>query len=304
MVAGDVREWWVRHLGARPDPAGSWVLRDHPGHSIETPGRFRQLDLHTYGAVLEAVLFEPDERVGTVVVPFYDTASVFGEHSPRTRLTGRLPQAPLGPALARAGLSVLAVPWWFEQEALAAPTRGSEDLAGRYGPAATKHAVSLPMTALGRSVGDLMLAVRALLDAGLAERGSIATFGHSLGGKLALHLGALDEHVDVVACHEAGIGFRHSNWDAPWYLGNDIPAGRDQDELVGLVAPRPLLVAGGGDADGEHNRHLLDEVSDCWPEDEGPQVLFHDHGHQPPQHVVDACASWLRDQLSARVQNP
>ncbi len=297
------RRWWQDHLGARPDPHGQWHLTDHPGYAgFEVPGRFRTLSLRSYGSTLDAEFFRPDHASpgAVVIVPFYDAPSVFGRPSPRTERTGRVPRHPLGTGLARAGLSVLAVPWWFEARATQHPEAArATDLAGRYGPPARDHAERLPMTALGRSVGDLMLAVRAVLAEGLAEQGRLGVFGHSLGGKLSLHLGALDPQVDAVASHEPGLGFAYSNWSDPWYLGEHVPADRDQDELAALVAPRPLLLAGGGDSDGEHNRHLLDGVSPAWPEGTGPEVLLHNNGHPMPGHVLAACASWLHHHLAS-----
>ncbi|MGC0273918.1 prolyl oligopeptidase family serine peptidase [Pseudactinotalea sp. Z1739] len=297
-----LREWWLDHLGARPDPQGYWQISDPSAHpDIGTPGKFRTLSLNSYGSALDAELFQPEGGLAktVVIVPFYDAASVFGLESARTRISGKVPQHPLGPALARARLSVLAVPWWFEtdaadDDAAAAAT----SLAERYGPAAARHARTLPMTALGRSIGDLMLAVRAVLQEGLADPDRLGVFGHSLGGKLSLHLGALDPHVNAVACHEPGLGFAFSNWSDPWYLGSKIPADRDQDEIVELVAPRPLLLVGGGDSDGEHNRHLIDGVTHLWGDVVVPQWLHHNGGHPMPAHVLAACTAWLHESLT------
>lgn len=297
-----LRRWWAQHLGARPDPAGVWQVREHPGYpGFALRGTFRTLSLTSYGSSLHAELFQPEHGAAgsLVVVPFYDTPPVFGFDSPRTRRNGRRSRFPLGTALAARGLSVLAVPWWFEQTAVADPrTATATGLAGRYGPAADLHEQTHTMTALGRSIGDLMLAVRAVREEGFAASGHLGTFGHSLGGKLALHLGALDPRVDVVAAHEPGVGFAFSNWDAPWYLGSEVPAGRDQDEIVSLVAPRPLLIAGGGDSDGQHNRHLIDVAAGQWPEHHGPELLFHNAGHPMPEHVVEACSTWLHRRIT------
>lgn len=57
-----------------------------------------------------------------VVVPFYDTPSVFGEPTARTRSAGRDPATGAhGLQLAQAGHAVLAVPWWFEHVAASDP---------------------------------------------------------------------------------------------------------------------------------------------------------------------------------------
>ncbi|WP_163543246.1 alpha/beta hydrolase [Occultella kanbiaonis] len=294
------RDRWCEWLGAEPDPAGTWDL----GPAIADDalgGTTRDLTLHTFGADLPAVYHQPAlEAVAgaVVVVPFYDTPPLFGRASARTERIGRRPaSAAFAVELARAGLAVLAVPWWFEQVAASDPrTAAALGLDERYGPAAEQHLRSLPMTALGRSVGDLMLAVTALR--GELGRSRIAVFGHSLGGKLALHLTALDDRVVAGVAHEPGLGLAHSNWDAPWYLGDRRPVDRDQDDLLAQVAPRPFLLAGGGASDGAHNQALVERARTSWPGGQGLDTLMHNGGHPVPHHVLIACTTWLADRLS------
>src|SRR5699024_2788848 len=102
--------------------------------------------------------------------PFYDTPSVFGEPTDRTRLAGRDPAAGAhGLRLAETGHAVLAVPWRFEQVAAADPaTAAARGLQERSGPAAERHRRERPTAAPGRSRGDLPLAGTALEDSGLA----------------------------------------------------------------------------------------------------------------------------------------
>ncbi|WP_193105865.1 hypothetical protein [Brachybacterium sp. FME24] len=235
----------------------------------------------------------------TVIVPFYDTAPLYGEPSERTRRADRDPAlGAYGLQLAQAGHAVLAVPWWFEQVSAADPaTAAAGSLAERYGPAAQRHRREQTMTALGRSIGDLMLAVTALLDSGLSGDDRLAVFGHSLGGKLAMHLAALDTRLNAGAAHEPGLGFAHSNWTDPWYLDGVPPEGRDQDELLGLVAPRPFLLAGGGDSDGAHNLELFRSARSRWPEETSPDLLLHDGGHPLPQHVMARIREWLTNAI-------
>ncbi|WP_022918394.1 alpha/beta hydrolase family protein [Ruania albidiflava] len=293
------RAWWHHWLGAVEDPAGSWTLGETgPASTSHPSGTIRDLALHSYGSTLTARLFAPDGGSSAmVIVPFYETAVLLGEPSERTqnRPEQRRSRAQ-GLHLAQRGLSVLAVPWWFEQVAVA--NRSGRTLADRYGPAAELHRRQLSVTGLGRSISDLMLAVTAVLEEGLVSPGRLGAFGHSLGGKLSLHLAALDPRVDAAAAHEPGLGFAHSNWDDPWYLGSHVPTDRDQDELLGLVAPRPFLLLGGQDGDGEHNRNLVQRAAAWWPERTGLSVLYHDGGHPLPEHVTAAVAAWLEGQLA------
>lgn len=299
--AEQTRRWWRDWLGAEPDPEGSWRLGTaREPERPEVPGEIRQLILSSYGSELTSEFHRPT-RVppsGVVVVaPFYDTAPLFGEASERTRRAGRDPAlGAYGLRLAQTGHAVLAVPWWFEQVSAADPgTAGAGSLEERYGPAAERHRREQPMTALGRSIGDLMLAVTTLRDSGLAGDDRLAAFGHSLGGKLSIHLAALDTRLDAGAAHEPGLGFAHSNWPDPWYLDGALPDGRDQDELLGLVAPRPFLLAGGGDGDGVHNLELFRSARRRWPEETGLDLLIHDSGHPLPLHVMAGIREWLRE---------
>lgn len=294
------RLWWTEFLGAVPDPAGSWRLGPrrallHP----QTRGEIQQLHITSFGTELTCELLLPPAAEASdvlVVVPFYDTPSVFGEPTARTRLAGRDPAANAhGLQLAEAGHAVLAVPWWFEQIAAADPAlRSALALEDRYGPVAARHHREHSMTALGRSLADLMLAVTALQESGLADGMLLAAFGHSLGAKLTLHLTALDPRIRAAAAHEGGLGLAHSNWTAPWYLGDAMPPGRDHDELLGLVAPRPFLLAGGGDGDGLHNLELFRTARLSWPGENGLDLLLHDGGHPLPRHVMAGIRQWLQ----------
>lgn len=295
------RRWWIDWLGADPDPDGSLTViaerpvGDRTGHVLR---------LHSFGDDLDCLLVRPgDGPRPLVIMPFYEVEPLFG-------LVGRRPAAPpdqpsraFGSALLAYGLAVLAVPWWFEVNAADdAPL----DLAGRYGPPAARHAERLPSTGLGRSVADLCLLVDRLTEAGAADRlgladvdpGRLGVFGHSLGGKLALHLAALDERIGATVAHEPGLGLDHSNWDAPWYHGDRRPD-RDHDQLLALAAPRPFLLVGGGDSDGPANLPLAERARPAWPEPYGLSTLLHDRGHPAPAHVVAGCGRWLADALRA-----
>ena len=50
----------------------------------------------------------------------------------------------------------------------------------------------------------------------------IGATGHSLGGKETLYLAAFDERIAAAVASEGGVGFRFTNWNAPWYLGKGI----------------------------------------------------------------------------------
>ena len=82
------------------------------------------------------------------------------------------------------------------------------------------------------------------------DPGRIALFGHSLGAKEVLYVGAFDPRPRCVVFSEGGIGMWQSNWNAPWYLGPEIRDPgfpREHHELLALMAPRPFLLLAGGE---------------------------------------------------------
>ncbi|WP_345041488.1 dienelactone hydrolase family protein [Georgenia daeguensis] len=306
----EVREWWVDRLGVdgrrdvpwRPGPERA------AGKPLDPRWTEQEVTLGAPGDELTCVIVRPSEADGAVarpalgpaparrpavVVPFYDVESVLGRPSPRPTTPGAL-HAFAAP-LVEAGLVVMVVPWWFET---VAGTDAPADLDGRYGPAAARHAATRADTPLGRSVSDVIAAVDHLRTLDDVDPGRIGLLGHSLGGKLTLVTAALDPRVAAAAAHEPGVGFAHSNWAAPWYLGEHVPKDRDLDELLGLVAPRPFLLVGGGSSDGAHNRDLLAQAAARWGEGGGLDVLTHDGGHPVPPHVLAACVAWLAGHLA------
>ena len=304
MVAewlGDVggRAWWRDWLGAVRDPGGSFDVGppEPSGPGVQR----RTVTLASYGAALEAVLLIPNtpesgRRLAAVIVPFYEVGTVLGERTARTRdwTSERLRGYAYARHLVARGFAVLAVPWWFEQVANKAP--GATALHERYGHAAALHARTHQMTGLGRSVSDLMLAVDALVTIPGIDPARVGAFGHSLGAKLSMHLAALDVRIRATVAHEPGLGFAHSNWSDPWYLGSRVPTDRDQDGILRLVAPRSFLLAGGGDSDGPHNREVAERAREAWSDD-GLQTLYHDGGHAHSAHVLAACYAWLASRL-------
>ena len=283
------RQWWLEWLGVTPDrPARArWYDVDELADGMTC----RRLDLEVPGATLQCALVEPagSGPRPVVVIPFYDTGVVIGRPDP----DGWQPSNPdlaryaYAQHLAERGMAALAVPWWFE--VVTTDKVRNRTLDQRYAPAVATHRASSAGTGLGRAVADLMLAVDAVADLPSIDPERIGVFGHSLGGKLALHLAALDPRVRAGVAHEPGLGLANSNWDAPWYLDGRTPDDRDHDQLLELIAPRPFLLIGGGSADGEHTRPLV----------RTPNVDFvlHDAGHTPTWAVLQQSYGWLDARL-------
>jgi dienelactone hydrolase len=212
------------------------------------------------GEIVQSFLFEPSTtpRAAVVVLHQHNSDWSLGK-SEVAGLAGDPLQA-FGPALARAGLTVLAPDvLGFESR------RGSAD--------SSAH-VSLPPLARGTSPGDWVqyynhamhrlvrgeLLMSKLLDdiasavaalQVLAPTGRIGVAGHSFGGNLALFAAALDTRLSFAVASGAVCSFRHKLMHGTALeMALVIPGFAshfDLDDLVRCVAPRKLLVVSGDD---------------------------------------------------------
>jgi hypothetical protein len=117
----------------------------------------------------------------------------------------------------------------------------------------------------------------------------IGVVGHSYGGKWALFAGALSDRFAAVCVSDPGIVFDEKrpnvNYWEPWYLGYEpgtvfrprgvltaehprtgayktiVEKGYDLHELLALIAPRPLFVAGGSEDTPERWKALNHSVA-------------------------------------------
>jgi dienelactone hydrolase len=137
----------------------------------------------------------------------------------------------------------------------------------------------------------------------------IGTVGHSLGAKETLYLAAFDDRIKAAVASEGGVGFRFTNWDAPWYLGpaiRDSKFPRNHHELLALIAPRPFLILAGekgrGAADGERTWPYLVAAQKVYRLHGGPVRLGmynHRAGHDIPPKAFSRMAEWLETYLKS-----
>ncbi len=115
---------------------------------------------------------------------------------------------------------------------------------------------------MAKMLFDAQRAVDVLVSLEETDPERIGATGHSLGAKEVLYLGAFDDRVKVIVSNEGGIGIGFSNWDDIWYLGKEIHEfGHQQHEVLALAAPRPFLLIGGGDADGQKSLPYIEAVT-------------------------------------------
>jgi pimeloyl-ACP methyl ester carboxylesterase len=113
---------------------------------------------------------------------------------------------------------------------------------------------------MGRMVEDVRAAVDALEKDGVVDAQRIYLFGYSMGGAVGLHAAALDSRISGVVSicgftplrtdtADRGTGgvarYSHERDLMPrlgFFLGHEAQIPYDYDELLGAIAPRPVLI--------------------------------------------------------------
>lgn len=222
-----------------------------------------------------------------IVVPYYDVDTPAGEN-----LGGR--SFSVGGVRAYAQLAVqrgfiaVAIRWF------------GESYAERYDEAVANLKLRHPeWTGLGKWVWDAQRLLDYIETRPEMDRTRIGIIGHSLGAKMALYAAAMDERIRSVVFSEGGIGFKMSNYDDYWYLGEALskfPAGTDQHELIALIAPRPFLLIGGDEYDGPQSWHYINAARAVYRIQEKPENIgyFNHHkGHSPTPEAIWHAMRWL-----------
>ena len=207
------------------------------------------------GEWFEAFLFQPDAPRGVGMVALHQHNSEWGLGKSEVAGLVGAPRQAFGPALARAGVTVLA-PDLVGFESRQAQAGGGVEL----GPRITKphgtpegwlqyynqamHRLVRGELLMTKLLGDIAAAVTALRNTVPAER--VGILGHSHGGNLALFAAALDTRLAFACCSGGACSFRHKlAHGIALEMALVMPgfAQRfDFDDLMRCVAPRPLFV--------------------------------------------------------------
>jgi predicted esterase len=153
-------------------------------------------------------------------------------------------------------------------------------------------------TGMGRLIHDTGIATDFLLEQPDIDPERILIMGHSLGGKMAFYAGCLDARIKAIIASDFGIAFASTNWDAPWYLGEQVhdPAlGVGHQHLLALAAPTPFLLLA-GDCDGARSRPYLEAaraVYRLYGHGDALTMIHHGAGHRPPIAAMQAAYRWL-----------
>ncbi len=295
-----LRQEWLRFLGELETgrsrtPEFTIVKEDRPA------GVVRQLIRYEIepGETTEAYLLKPAKIAGRTggVVAFHST--VFNSIEQPAGV-GMAPSAPktLGLGFAQRGYVAICPRnflWSRNQDALTFAD---------YGAAAERFQRRHPGSkGMAKMLYDSIAALNILTSLPEVDASRLGAVGHSLGAKESLYLAAFDDRIRAAVSSEGGIGIKFSNWDAPWYLGEEVrQAGfnRDHHELLAMIAPRPFLLLAGetgkSAADGARSWPYLEAAMPVYRLYGGrPRLAMFNHGqgHAMPPEAERRLYEWI-----------
>jgi hypothetical protein len=154
-------------------------------------------------------------------------------------------------------------------------------------------------TGLGKMTFDASRCVDFLESLAIVDSRRIGCIGHSLGAKEVLYAMAFEPRYKVGVFNEGGIGLRMSNWTDPWYLTAKmkphIPA-LENHQVMALIAPRPFLVMGGDDADGDASWPFVKAVMPVYEllgKNDRVGLYNHKAKHSFPREARRVAYRWL-----------
>jgi dienelactone hydrolase len=285
-----IRRWWQGFLGAldvaREAPPAMKVIEED-----RRDGVARQLVQYEVepGVPVQAYLLKPAkiERPCPGAVVLHSTV----RHTIRqpSGLEGN-PAKAFGLQLARRGYVALCPRCFL----------WTEDLSISYQEHVRRfHARHPRCKGMARMLFDATTAVDILAALPDVAADRLCAVGHSLGAKEVLYLAAFDERIRAAVSSEGGIGTTFSNWDAPWYLSDEIRRDsftHEHHELLALAAPRAFLLIGGDSADGDRSWPFVDAALPVYRLYGGtPRLgLFnHRQGHSVPPEAERRIYEWL-----------
>lgn len=299
-----LRERWAEVIG-RP----SFGEYDHDPEVVRTftTDRFRgTILLQPTGpdSRQQVLLMEPIDRQVTprplAVVPFYHPDTMAGLDLETLEPSTDRPLVQFGRHLVEQGY-VVACTEAFPYNTVPEP----ESNAGFawWQAAADRLLFENPQwTGIGKLVHDTSRAVDLLLDQPNVDADRVLAIGHSLGGKMAFYTAALDERITAVIASDFGIGWSFTNWDAPWYFGEQVNAEDfklNGHHALALIAPRSFLMIA-GEADRPASWQFIERAKPIYrlyDRENAVGCFMHMTGHQPTRDSIATAYRWLAEQF-------
>lgn len=291
----DIKRAWSDFLGTPPYGKLGLEFVEHPWEERpDYTGRFVYIKTEPdyYEKHYLLVPKKAQKKHPAVLVPYYDIDTMVGEKKGGAHFTDT-PARFFALELVRRGYVVLAARWFYQGQ-----TEG-ETLSHYYEGVKRMEQVYPGFKGLSKIVSDLGYALDYLESLDFVDSERIGVVGHSLGGKMGLYIAAFDGRIAASVLSELGIGMSFSNWDAPWYLGPEVRSedfSLDHHQLLGLIAPRPVLLIAGDDADTDKSWYYVNcakSVYDLWGCRERIGLYNHRSGHSPTKEAMEIAYTWL-----------
>jgi dienelactone hydrolase len=295
VVRDRLRDAWRKRLGQPPDRPDALDARTDKTEKLEGYQR-RLVSFHAEGDDrIRAYLLVPEgikegEKRPAVVVFHPTTKETLDEPAG----LGKRQEMALALQLTRRGYVTLSPECYIMKGA--GPREQAAALAKR----------RPGWTGLGKMTFDASRCVDYLETLPFVDAKRIGCIGHSLGAKEVLYALAFEPRYRAGAFNEGGIGLRMSNWADPWYLTakikDEIPAA-EHHQLMALIAPRPLLVLGGDEADGDASWPFVKAVLPVYELlGAADRVGLHNHKgkHTFPREARRLAYRWLDHWLEFR----
>jgi dienelactone hydrolase len=227
-------------------------------------------------------------------------------HWGKSEVAGRAgdPLQAFGPALARRGLVVLAPDAvGFEDRRASGPGIGPAADDGRQHFNEMGYRLVLGGLLMTTVLRDAAVALSVLSAHPAVDAGRVGVAGHSYGGNTTLFHGALDERVRFACASGAACTYRRRMADRTAIeLAQLVPgilAVADIDDVVGLIAPRPLLLVSAPDDVYSADADAIERsVAPLFP----PGALRHarfEGGHALTPERFELIVEWLAETAAA-----
>lgn len=252
----------------------------------------------------QVLLMEPREAADTprpgAVVPFYHPDLMAGFDLQKMRPVGERPEVQFGRHLVQQDY-VVACTEAFPYNTV--PEPDSEEGFAWWRAAADRIVAENPgWTGIGKLAWDTSRAVDLLLDQPDIDERRILAMGHSLGGKMAFYAAAFDERITAVIASDFGIAWGFTNWEDPWYFGEQVTAADftlNGHHALALIAPRSFLLIG-GHYDRPESWQYINEakrVYAVYDRGDAAGCFLHMTGHQPTEESIVTAYRWLAEQF-------
>lgn len=238
--------------------------------------------------------------VPCVVIPFYFPEAMLGEDPETGEALENYSKIRMMYDLVRRGYAVSCADAFYITYI---PENKPDDGFNAWHFSAVKLRADHPQwTGMGKLVFDTQLMIDAMAADSRVDESRIGIAGHSLGGKMAMYTGCLDERIKVILASDLGIGWDQTNWNDIWYWGEKVDAlkmaGLEHSSLLSAAAPKPFMLLA-GEFDNEDSRAMMNRAAGYEGHEDNLQIINHATGHRPPTDVLekgyDFLDKWLKD---------